>query len=128
MATIREALPGQRVLVLGAYGFIGTNLGGAPLANGCIVLKPDIAPPRGSGHRSIWRQTDIRDPDALSHVLGPSCPELAIHLRRRQPWKIAPPWIITRPTSTQGVKRTVAWPNEVHTLGPANHGLDGSGA
>ena len=75
-----EGSKGQRVLITGGSGFIGTNVVEAFSRDGCVVLNVDIAPPKVPAHASKWQRLDILDGDALRSIFASFRPELVIHL------------------------------------------------
>ena len=80
MANIPEGTKGQRVLVTGGSGFIGTNAVEAFQRDDCVVLNVDIAPPKVLAHAPNWQQLDILDSEALRRAFASFRPDLVIHL------------------------------------------------
>ena len=74
---------GERILVTGGSGFIGTNLVSRLLHDGAQVLNLDVAPPRDPSHLRYWRPTDVLDRQDLNTDVARFSPTLAVHLAAR---------------------------------------------
>jgi nucleoside-diphosphate-sugar epimerase len=74
---------GERILITGASGFVGTNLAEGCLRRGIAVANLDPAPPRNVAHRPIWKRTDPLDADAVRSVVKEFRPTLVFHLGAR---------------------------------------------
>jgi nucleoside-diphosphate-sugar epimerase len=74
---------GERVLVTGGSGFIGTNLVESCLASGTTVMNLDRGPPRNSAHRPVWNEIDPLDDSALASAIAAFRPTLVFHLGAR---------------------------------------------
>jgi nucleoside-diphosphate-sugar epimerase len=74
---------GERVLVTGGSGFIGTNLIEVCLKRGVAVMNLDPEPPRNVSQRPIWMRADTLDSSSVSTVVGDFGPTLVFHLGAR---------------------------------------------
>ena len=74
---------GERVLVTGGSGFIGTNLIDACLRSDIVALNLDGEPPRNEAQRGLWRKIDPLDNAQLQAVLSEFQPTLVFHLGAR---------------------------------------------
>jgi GlcNAc-P-P-Und epimerase len=75
--------PGERVLVTGGSGFIGTNLAEACLTRGITVMNLDPKPPRNDEQRHIWTKADTLDSSAVKTAVSDFSPTLVFHLGAR---------------------------------------------
>jgi nucleoside-diphosphate-sugar epimerase len=83
-ATEHEGLrSGERVLVTGGSGFIGTNLVAACLRTGITTMNIDPEPPRNQTQRDIWKKIDTLDSSAVAAAVGEFGPTLVFHLGAR---------------------------------------------
>lgn len=71
---------GERVLVTGGSGFIGTSLVAALGATGAEVVNLDIAPPRNPRQNTHWRAGDVLDRSSVGEVCLAFRPTLCVHL------------------------------------------------
>lgn len=71
---------GEKWLLTGGSGFIGTNVVNLALARGHSVLNLDIKPPRLEEHRPFWSQTDVRSADEVNRLVKEFAPDRIIHL------------------------------------------------
>jgi nucleoside-diphosphate-sugar epimerase len=79
-----ERLAGERILITGASGFIGTNLLEFYRAHGAgAVINFDIAPPRNPQHRQVWAKVDICDAAGLRKAMHDFAPTAVFHLAAR---------------------------------------------
>lgn len=74
---------GERVLITGASGFLGTNLVEACLRCGVAVINLDQAPPRNGAHRPVWKEVAPLDGIAVSAAVADFRPTLVFHLGAR---------------------------------------------
>ncbi len=75
--------PGQRVIVTGGSGFIGTNLVEFYDRAGAEVINIDFQAPRNPAHQRFWRNVNICNLDAYNRVVRDFEPELFLHLAAR---------------------------------------------
>jgi len=75
--------PGQRVIVTGGSGFIGTNLIEFYDRAGAEVINIDFQAPRNPAHQRFWRNVNICNLDAYNRVVREFEPELFLHLAAR---------------------------------------------
>ena len=73
----------DRILVTGGSGFIGTNLIETLLKTGAEIVSIDMIAPKLKEHRTVWKQVDIRERDALMTTVKDFQPEYVIHLAAR---------------------------------------------
>ncbi len=74
----------RKLLITGGSGFIGTNLIEQLLKQeDCTLLNLDIAEPKISAHRRVWKKIDIRDGEVLADVITSFSPDYVIHLAAR---------------------------------------------
>jgi nucleoside-diphosphate-sugar epimerase len=74
---------GQRVIVTGGSGFIGSNLVELYSQAGAEVINLDHGPPRSERYRHLWRGIDLLDRDDLARRVREFEPELFLHLAAR---------------------------------------------
>lgn len=74
---------GERVLVTGGSGFIGTNLIEVCLQRGIAVMNLDPEPPRNDTHRPTWKKANTLDGSAISSAINDFSPTLVFHLGAR---------------------------------------------
>ena len=74
---------GNRVLVTGGSGFIGTGLVESLVRDGLTVLSLDHSPPLNPGHEPYWKQIDLMDRDAVQERFLEFRPEHVVHLAAR---------------------------------------------
>jgi len=72
-----------KILITGGSGFIGTNLIETLQKTNTEVLNIDMAEPKLEEHRSVWKQIDIREKNALMKVVKNFQPDYVIHLAAR---------------------------------------------
>lgn len=78
------ALAGQRILITGASGFIGTNLLEFYRVWGAgAVANFDIVAPRDPQHRDVWQKVDICDAAGLRAAILAFRPTAVFHLAAR---------------------------------------------
>ncbi len=75
--------PGQRVIVTGGSGFIGTNVVEFYHQAGAEVISLDFQAPRNPAHQRFWRNVNICNLDAYNRVVRDFEPELFLHLAAR---------------------------------------------
>lgn len=75
--------PGQRVIVTGGSGFIGTNLVDFYRRAGAEVINIDCQPPRDPAHQSFWRNVNICQAEPYNRIVRDFEPELFFHLAAR---------------------------------------------
>ena len=73
----------MKILITGGSGFIGTNLIETLKNTHVEILSIDIAEPKLKEHRTVWKQVDIREKDALMTTVKNFRPEYVIHLAAR---------------------------------------------
>jgi nucleoside-diphosphate-sugar epimerase len=73
----------MKIIVTGGSGFIGTNLISHYISKGFDVFNIDNQPPRNLAHRSLWKNIDIRDEDAVLEIFSKIRPEYVVHLAAR---------------------------------------------
>ena len=56
---------GEKILITGGAGFIGSDVVAIALARGDEVPNLDINPPRDATQAPHWRQVDVRDREAI---------------------------------------------------------------
>ena len=71
---------GERILVTGGSGIIGTPFIEKSLEAGHALLNVDYAPPKLSQRRDIWVDLDILDADGLRRVVAEFDPTHVLHL------------------------------------------------
>ncbi len=76
-------LAGQRVLLTGGSGFIGTNLADLLLHRGAEVVNADIAPPLSPAHTTFWRRCDVGSAAELQALMADTDPHWVVHLAAR---------------------------------------------
>ena len=76
-------MTGQRILVTGGSGFVGTNLVSSLMRHGSLVLSVDINEPVCADHADNYRRLDILDPSALREVVEEFRPDHVIHAAAR---------------------------------------------
>ena len=76
-------LAGDRILITGGSGFIGTNLVAAYRSAGVSVTNVDIAEPRKPSDRDIWVRADITRLDELRKTFAALRPTRIFHLAAR---------------------------------------------
>jgi GlcNAc-P-P-Und epimerase len=74
---------GQRVLITGGSGFIGTNLVAHYVRAGWTVLNIDRLPPRNREQAGYWRETDLLDAQGLRESFRDFRPSLVLHMGAR---------------------------------------------
>lgn len=74
---------GQRVVVTGGSGFIGTNLVQALLDDGIEVINFDTLSPRNPAHAKWWRQVSLEDAATLQKELVAFNPTHIYHMGAR---------------------------------------------
>jgi nucleoside-diphosphate-sugar epimerase len=74
---------GQRIVVTGGSGFIGSNLVEFFHRAGADVVNLDHGPPRSDRYRHLWREIDLLDRDRLITQVRDLQPELFFHLAAR---------------------------------------------
>jgi nucleoside-diphosphate-sugar epimerase len=75
--------PGQRVVVTGASGFIGTNVLEFYQRAGAEVINIDYRPPRNQAHHRYWLDIDIREFEPYNRAVRDFEPEIFLHLAAR---------------------------------------------
>jgi nucleoside-diphosphate-sugar epimerase len=75
--------PGQRIIITGASGFIGTNVLEFYHRCGCEVINIDFAPPRNPDHQRFWKPIDIRQFEPYNATVRDFQPDLFLHLAAR---------------------------------------------
>lgn len=74
----------RRICITGGSGFIGTNLIEYLLKMPNVeVLNIDIAAPKISEHKPLWRNVDIRETQRLVDVISDFAPDAFVHLAAR---------------------------------------------
>ncbi|MBN9017046.1 MAG: NAD(P)-dependent oxidoreductase [Rhizobiales bacterium] len=71
---------GEKILITGGSGFIGSEVVAIALARGDEVLNLDINPPRDAAQAPFWRQIDVRDRDAVMGAITAFAPDRLLHL------------------------------------------------
>ena len=74
---------GNRILITGGSGFIGTNAVEFYISRGYGVVNIDIKPPQEPDHEEYWKEVDILDLDKFQKVVEKFNPECVIHLAAR---------------------------------------------
>jgi GlcNAc-P-P-Und epimerase len=77
------SLAGQRVLLTGGSGFIGTNLVDLLQACGAQVVNADVRPPLSPAQHAAWRRCDVGSEADLRSVMAHVDPQVVIHLAAR---------------------------------------------
>jgi GlcNAc-P-P-Und epimerase len=77
------SVSGQRVLLTGGSGFIGTNLTDLLLACGAQVVNADVRPPLSPAHMGLWRRCDVGSEAELRSLLAGTSPNAVVHLAAR---------------------------------------------
>ena len=73
--------PIARAVVTGSSGFVGSHLAARLAADGCAVTGLSNMPPRQpSPERVTEHLADIRDADAVAHIVAEAQPEVVFHL------------------------------------------------
>ena len=73
----------MKILITGGSGFIGTNLIETLRKTDAEILSIDMVEPKLKEHRTVWKQVDIREKDALMTTVKDFQPEYVIHLAAR---------------------------------------------
>lgn len=73
----------MKVLITGGSGFIGTNMIESLQKTDAVILSIDMVEPKLKEHRTVWKQVDIREKDALMMIVKDFQPEYVIHLAAR---------------------------------------------
>ena len=73
----------MKILITGGSGFIGTNLIETLRKTDADILSIDMVEPKLKEHRTVWKQVDIREKDALMMIVKDFQPEYVIHLAAR---------------------------------------------
>jgi len=74
---------GERVIVTGGSGFIGSNLVAFYRDCGAEVINIDKLPPRDEAQRPLWREADIVDAEPYRSMVREFKPDLFFHLAAR---------------------------------------------
>lgn len=74
---------GNRILITGGSGFIGTNLVEHFVVNGSQVINLDVAKPRNPDHEHYWNKVDLLDRDALTKSIHEFQPDFVLHMGAR---------------------------------------------
>lgn len=69
-----------KVLVTGGSGFIGSEVAGQLLKRGAEILNLDFKPPAAPGQQPYWRDCDVRDAEAVRHLMEAFQPHYVLHL------------------------------------------------
>ena len=107
-------MSGERILVTGGTGFIGTNVVERFLRGGCEVCSIDINPPQHKGHEGVFRNVDILDADGLRGVLDEFRPRYVVHLAART--SLEGSQLSDYRANTEGVENLVAALSEATTV------------
>lgn len=73
----------MKILITGGSGFIGTNLIETLRKTDAEILSIDMVESKLKEHRTVWKQVDIREKDALMTTVKDFQPEYVIHLAAR---------------------------------------------
>lgn len=76
-------LSGERILVTGGSGFIGTNLVEMLARRGDLVRNFDLAPPRNPEHVDRWFEGDLMDARSVRRVVTEFEPTIVQHMAAR---------------------------------------------
>lgn len=83
MSALVDVASGDRILITGGSGFIGTNAVADCLNRGATVINLDIKPPRNPEHHSVWKACDILDGPLLDRTIRDFGPDYVVHLAAR---------------------------------------------
>lgn len=71
---------GEKILLTGGSGFIGSEIVDLALERGYQVRILDIRPPRTPEHLAYWRKVDVRDAATVSEQIAEFAPDRLLHL------------------------------------------------
>ena len=74
---------GERVIVTGGSGFVGTNLVEHFVAQGAQILNLDILSPRNPDHVRYWKRVDLLDRKELIKSIRSFQPNIILHMGAR---------------------------------------------